>query len=218
MGFTPDTFVDGSGGGTPITAAKLNNVETELVAIDPLARDALQATGSTSTAGFKIVDPSDSSTEWNFYRANGSTSFTVNGKTGYPADFTLFAPNGTDYADFTFDGSNAEIDVSVGNLSLRPLAGGNVNVWATSGTPKLRVGSTNFVQSLDLSHDGTNGIVSTTAGDIDLTPFSGLVNLTNAGAYTSATAGGSSALPATPQGYVAVKVQGTTVKIPYYLP
>lgn len=171
-----------------------------------------------SSTGFKVTDPSDGSTEWNFFRAAGSTSITITGKTGYPADFTLFAPNGTDYADFTFDGSNAEIDVSVGNLSLRPLSGGNVNIWATSGTPKLRVGSTNFTQSMDFSHDGTNGIITTTSGDVDLTPASGLVNLTNVGAYTSATAGGSSALPATPQGYMAVKVQGTTVKIPYYLP
>lgn len=33
-GFTPDTFVDGSGGGTPITAAKLNKLETEEAALD----------------------------------------------------------------------------------------------------------------------------------------------------------------------------------------
>lgn len=178
----------------------------------------IQAVGSTATSGFKVTDPSDGSTEWNFYRVAGVTAFTVNGKVGYPADISLFAPNGTDYADFTFDGSNAEIDVSIGNLSLRPLAGGNVNIWATTGTPKLRVGSTNMAQSLDLYHDGTNGTLSTTTGDIDLTPASGLVNLTNVGAYTTATAGGSSALPATPQGYMAMKVQGTTVKIPYYLP
>ena len=218
MSYTPDTFADGTAGNTPITAAKLNNIENELVAIDPLAHGAIASTGSTSTSGFKITDPSDSSTEWNFFRASGSTSFTINGKTSYPADLTLFAPNGTDYADYTFDGSNAEIDVTVGNLSLRPLSGGNVNIWATTGTPKLRVGSTNMAQSMDFTHDGTNGNISTTTGDVNLTPSSGLVNLTNVGAYTTATAGGASALPTKPQGYIAVKVQGTQVKIPYYLP
>jgi lysophospholipase L1-like esterase len=38
--FTEDVFADGVAGGTPITAAKLNNIENELVAIDPLARGA----------------------------------------------------------------------------------------------------------------------------------------------------------------------------------
>lgn len=182
----------------------------------------VKQTGDTATAGFRLIDPADSTVEFNLYRnrTSGATAFNIQGSNdgAAPAIITLFGPNATNYADFTFDGTNTEIDASTGNISLRPLTGGNVNIWSTSGTPTLRVGSTNMTQSLDLKHDGTNGIASTTSGDLNLTPASGLVNLTNVGAYTSATAGGSSALPATPQGYLALKVQGTTVKVPYYLP
>lgn len=210
--YTPTTWVNNTA--PAISADNLNHIEAGIAA----NAAAFSGYAPLSGTGFKVTDPSDGSTEWNFYRASGATAFTVNGKTGYPAIISLFAPNGTDYADFTFDGSNTEIDSSVGNISLRPLTGGNVNIWATSGTPKLRVGSTNMAQSLDLSHDGTNGIASTTTGDLDLSPASGLVNLTNVSAYTSATAGAASALPATPQGYLAMKVQGTSVKVPYYLP
>lgn len=44
----------------------------------------------------------------------------------------------------------------------------------------------------------------------------GLINLENATSAGSASAGAGSALPATPEGYVSIQVNGTTRKIPYY--
>ena len=177
--------------------------------------------GNTATSGFQIVDPTDSSPEWNFFRASGSTAFTVTGKAGYPPIVTLWNPAQTQYADFTFDGTNTEIDASTGNISLRPLTGGNVNVWATTGTPKLRVGSTNFAQSLDMWHDGTDSHIQPTSGrvivDGGLVINSGYPEF-NTATTATATTGTNGAPPAQVYGYIVAKIGGVGVRIPYYLP
>jgi hypothetical protein len=100
--------------------------------------------------------------------AGGYTDFRIIGVgTAFPI-LTLVAPNGTDYADLTYDGNNTELDVSTGSLQLRPLGTtGNVNVWSTTHNEKLRIGSQNFTQSLDISHDGSNGHISVTTGTIN---------------------------------------------------
>lgn len=178
--------------------------------------------GSTATSGFMLTDPADGSTEWNFYRAAGATNLGIYGSTGFPAILTLYGPNDAGYADFTFNGFDTEIDSSVGNISLRPLTGGNVNIWAMSGTPKLRVGSTNMTQSLDLSHDGTNAHLNNTAtgyiglqGDKFQVLETGQVNY-NGPTTASATAGTNGAPPAQVAGYLTQLIGGVTVHIPYY--
>lgn len=57
--------------------------------------------------------------------------------------------------------------------------------------------------------------------NVDLRLFcqgDGRVDFVTTGTSTSANAGSSSALPATPLGYLTIKVNGTNVKIPYYNP
>ena len=44
----------------------------------------------------------------------------------------------------------------------------------------------------------------------------GAVTLTGQTTTTSATAGGATALPATPTGYLSLSLNGATVKVPYY--
>src|SRR6185312_13868894 len=112
----------------------------------------------------------------NVNASNGHNDFRNIGATNAPAINSLIAPNGTDYADWTFDGSNTELESSTGDINLRPnLNGssdftGNVTIWSLSHTPKLRVGNSGFTQSLDFYHDGTNGNVTTTTGKLNVSP------------------------------------------------
>ncbi len=106
--------------------------------------------------------------------AGGFTDFRIQGVTNAPPIATLLGPNGTDYADWTFDGSNTELETSTGDLNLRPnLNGtvdytGNVTIWSLNHTPKLRVGNKGFTQALDIYHDGTNAHLIATAGNLVL--------------------------------------------------
>lgn len=71
-----------------------------------------------------------------------------------PPILVLVAPNLSDYADYTYDGVSADIDVSVGNINLRPLAGGYVDVRAWTGSQAyLRTISPNYGHALRLWHD-----------------------------------------------------------------
>lgn len=95
--------------------------------------------------------------------------FRVYGATGVPAIFSLIAGNGTDYADYTYNGADADIDVSTGGLNLRPLAAGaSVKVWNSADNVKLRIGSQNFGQALDLWNDGVDSYIQSTVGSVVL--------------------------------------------------
>jgi len=103
-----------------------------------------------------------------FQRVTGAMQMQIYGQSTFPAILGLIAPNGTDYADFTYDGSNADVDVSVGDLNLRPnnVAGNHVNIWSLNGQPSLRVGNQGFTHALSLSHDGTNAHIAPDTGFI----------------------------------------------------
>jgi hypothetical protein len=91
------------------------------------------------------------------------------GAAGDTPIYTLLAANGTDYADWTYDGTNADFDTSTAGINLRPLASGSaVKVWSPSYNTKLRVGSANFSQSLDIYHDGSNAHMAPSTGYIAL--------------------------------------------------
>jgi hypothetical protein len=50
---------------------------------------------------------------------------------------------------------------------LRPLDGiGSVNVWSMTGNTRLRVGSRDFRQALDLWHSGLNAHIRSTTGGV----------------------------------------------------
>jgi hypothetical protein len=52
-------------------------------------------------------------------------------------------------------------------LNLRPLDGiGSVNVWSMAGNTRLRVGSRDFRQALDLWHSGQNAHMRSTTGNL----------------------------------------------------
>jgi hypothetical protein len=166
-----------------------------------------------------IVDDVSSVQIATAYRTPGVvTALAVDGVIGAPALLQLEAPNGTDYADYTYDGNNGDIDVSKGNLNLRPLDGSPVSVWSPTHNTPLAVNSSGGTHNVGLQHDGTNGHITTDTGDLDITPGSALINLTNVNFYASASAGANGTLPLQVQGYLGIKVQGTSVKVPYYAP
>lgn len=89
---------------------------------------------------------------------------------------SLIAPNGTNYASLTFDGSNTELETDTGDINIRDYnTTGSVNLWSTNHNQKLRIGNQGFSQALDLVHDGTNATISTTTGSIQLQPASSVV-------------------------------------------
>jgi hypothetical protein len=141
---------------------------TAVVAAEELPRQAANAASCPSPP--KIDFPVGGVTSFVMRRVNGpdgAVDFRILGSHGQPAILSLIAPDRTDYADYTYNGHDADLDVSRGGLNLRPLDGrGSVNVWSLTGNARLRVGSENFRQSVDLWHDGENAHVRTTAGNV----------------------------------------------------
>ena len=121
---------------------------------------------------------------------SGFTDLRLLGVTNAPAIFSLIAPNGTNYSSITFDGSNTEFETDTGDINIRNYnsSNGNVNIWSTNHTQKLRVGNSGFTQTLDLFHDGTNGTISTSTGSLLLQPSSN-VALYNASSSVHLTVG-----------------------------
>ena len=89
------------------------------------------------------------------------------GAPGEPAILSLIGPDGNRYADYTYNGFDADVDVSHGGLNLRPLDGsGAVNVWSMAGNTRLGIGSRNFEQAVYVWHSGSDGNIESTKGNI----------------------------------------------------
>jgi hypothetical protein len=98
---------------------------------------------------------------------DGAVDFRILGERDAPAILSLIGPDGDAYADYTYDGFNADMDVSHGGLNLRPLDGsGAVNIWSMAGNTRLRVGSRNFEEALSIWHSGINAYVQSTRGNV----------------------------------------------------
>jgi hypothetical protein len=97
----------------------------------------------------------------------GAIDFRILGSSGRPAILSLIAADDNKYADYTYNGADADLDVSQGGLNLRPLDGdGAVNVWSMAGNTRLRVGSRNFRDALDFWHSGSNAYIRSTTGNV----------------------------------------------------
>ena len=97
----------------------------------------------------------------------GAIDFRILGESGAPAILSLIGADPDRYADYTYNGYDADMDVSHGGLNLRPLDGtGSINVWSMAGNTRLRVGNRNLRQSLDLWHSGLNAHVRSTTGNL----------------------------------------------------
>ena len=119
------------------------------------------------------------------------------------------------------------------NLDLRGSGGGGGFVYAGETTAKARFGyggaagggliemlaaeplivKTSTAEALRVASSGNVGIGTASPGAV--LHVNGTVRL-DAATTTSATAGGASALPATPAGYLTINVAGTDRKMPFY--
>lgn len=98
---------------------------------------------------------------------DGAIDFRILGAPDAPAILSLIGPDSDRYADYTYNGADADVDVSHGGLNLRPLDGtGSVNVWSMAGNTRLRVGNSGFRRSLDLWHSGLNAHLRSTTGNV----------------------------------------------------
>src|SRR3954463_13613545 len=94
----------------------------------------------------------------------GAIDFRILGERGAPALLSLIGADPDRYADYTYNGSHADVDVSHGGLNLRPLDGsGSVNVWSMLGNTRLRVGSEESGRAGGALHaeklDGTHALL-----------------------------------------------------------
>lgn len=219
------TWVDGAAGGTPLTAANLNQMAQLGATTQTFTGQQVvkRPTSATNTPLFTVVDETSNNRLTFSIIAGAATQLQVYAKAGEPAILGLIGANGTDYADFTFDGANCEIDVQGGDLNFRPLTSGkNVNIWSIAGgSPILKVGNQGLTQALTLQHDGTNAHVAATTGYVGFQGDTFQILSTGAVNYSgptaiSATAGTNGATPAQVGGYLTWQVGGTTVKIPYF--
>jgi hypothetical protein len=102
-----------------------------------------------------------------------------------------------------------------GGITLSPAAGQNVAVGGTN--VKLTATEANFtlMEATTVRADALQN--DTSDGDISIsTQGTGVVDLNTATQSTVGSAGGASALPATPTGYIKIKIAGTMRVIPFY--
>jgi hypothetical protein len=107
------------------------------------------------------------------------------------------------------------VSATSGGITLSPAAGQNVAVGGTN--VKLTATEANFtlmeattVRADTLQNDTSDGDISIS------TQGTGVVDLNTATQSTVGSAGGASALPGTPTGYIKIKIAGTMRVIPFY--
>jgi hypothetical protein len=107
------------------------------------------------------------------------------------------------------------VSATSGGITLSPAAGQNVAVGGTN--VKLTAAEANFtlMEATTVRADALQN--DTSDGDISIsTQGTGVVDLNTATQATVGSAGGASALPGTPTGYIKIKIAGTMRVIPFY--
>jgi hypothetical protein len=107
------------------------------------------------------------------------------------------------------------VSATSGGITLSPAAGQNVAVGGTN--VKLTAAEANFtlMEATTVRADALQN--DTSDGDISIsTQGTGVVDLNTATQSTVGSAGGASALPGTPTGYIKIKIAGTMRVIPFY--
>lgn len=240
-GGTTTTIISGggSGGGSPSTASGIAvNNQSGVTAYTTVAGDN-GALLVFSDASAIAVTLSSQSPPYGFFATNlgaGAVAFTpatgtINGGATFslPSNYsTIIAFDGTNFWAEAAQLSIADISgLSAALALLAPLASP-----ALTGTPTAPTASpgTNSTQIATTAFTGAAVAVETAraeAAEALLAPkasptFTGTVTqptpdvLTGATTATSATAGAATALPATPAGYLQIRINGTDYKIPYF--
>lgn len=173
--------------------------------IQQAANGALQIVGATSGIAFRTA-------------ADGADTFSVN-DSGFAS--VLGGLQIGLSAGFIWNGRSQMQSSSNGNISLYNNAATDFGLLQLGGTsasfPAIARSGAGIVfrlanDSADCNIRSANLTLSAVAG----TAGAGTIVLGSTTATTVGAAGGASALPATPLGYIIANVSGTTVKIPYY--
>lgn len=96
---------------------------------------------------------------------------------------------------------------------LTALLAGTSPVSLAEDNKELRLGASS---DLRIYHDGTNSVIENDTGDLVIKANAELDLRELTTTVSSPSAGGAGALPATPLGYLNIKVDGTLRKFPYY--
>ena len=107
------------------------------------------------------------------------------------------------------------VSATSGGITLSPAAGQNVAVGGTN--VKLTAAEANFTL-MEATTVRADAIANDTSdGDLSIsTQGTGVIDLNTATQATVGSAGGASALPGTPTGYIKIKIAGTMRVIPFY--
>jgi hypothetical protein len=222
-GSNANITINPQGSGTIELGANTNITGTASVSSTLTTADITQ-TGNTTTVGNNTIQG-----------VLTATSVTTNDITtnGSNADLTL-DPQGTGAvvigANITHTGTqtttgqmnvdNLRLDGNVlssttGGITLTPANDQNVTISGTN--VKLTAGEANFtlMEATTVRADALQN--DTSDGDISIsTQGTGVVDLNTATQSTVGSAGGASALPGTPTGYIKIKIAGTMRVIPFY--
>lgn len=190
---------------------RVNGVETALVA-DASAGIAFSVSGGLQVAGAATLGASSSPGILSYEYP--SVRYYLGDGTGY--DLRLSVRSGSATTDvFTFTEGGVQAIASADPI----LALIETDAAADNGRWRLRANGEAFVLQAYNDADDTQAsaiTVERTGAAIDSVSVATKLNLATHTTSSSASAGGASALPLTPTGYVTVAVNGSDKKIPYY--
>jgi hypothetical protein len=143
-----------------------------------------------TTTGLGISQGNAPTQAFNVYRSGSTATYMAAGNSNTGLDGTWFGVDTAGNAVINQRQALATIFSTTNTERMRIAAAGNITISAPSSGTALAINSVNTT-----------------------TPY---VNYVTGGTTTVGAAGGASALPATPVGYVTIAVGGTNYKMPYY--
>ena len=148
-----------------------------------------------------------------------------------PGNFAINLPSpisGTNNGKVSFRFGGTEMGYVTSDLNNLRMMGNSNLALGTNGNVQL-TGQEAMYQAVNHHFSNATGTeyvrlipqaspaIYATSGDLQLGPATGsYLNVINSSTDTSATAGTANALPATPAGYLNIKIAGTVYKMPYY--
>ena len=212
-----DLELDGSGTGAVKVLANATVVGT-LNTADIATTGNTTVTGNSTVAGTMTVQGSINA-DTIVSSSNGDITIDPAG-TGAIVLTGPITATGTQTTTGQFNVDNLRLDgntlsATSGGITLSPAAGQNVAVGGTN--VKLTATEANFtlMEATTVRADALQN--DTSDGDISIsTQGTGVVDLNTATQSTVGSAGGASALPGTPTGYIKIKIAGTMRVIPFY--
>lgn len=190
---------------------RINGTEVALVSAAS-AGIALNVSGAIQVAGAATLGASSSPGIWSYEYP--VVRYYLGDATGYDLRFSVRTGSATtDVFTFT-EGGVQTISAADAILALV-----ETDAAADNGRWRLRANAETFALQAYNDADDTQAnaiLVERTGTTIDSVAVSTKLALASHTTSSSASAGGASALPVTPTGYVTVSVNGTDKKIPYY--